>query len=93
VLPDSFKAPSPRAEEKRVKDRAEHPPEMRRTGKQGLTGIRRTHKSCASEMRARDTILAGQFADLEERGDSVVLRASETPEDSFRGALLGLRLS
>jgi hypothetical protein len=44
-------------------------------------------------MRARDTILAGQFADLEERGDSVVLRASETPEDSFRGALLGLRLS
>jgi gluconate kinase len=40
---------------------------------------------------ARETILAGQFADFEEPGDSVVHRASETPEDNDREALRALR--
>ena len=42
---------------------------------------------------ARETILAGQFADLEEPRDSVVLRVSDTLKDSVREALRALSLA
>jgi gluconokinase len=42
---------------------------------------------------ANEAILAGQFADLEEPKDTIVLRVTATPEESFREALRKLNFT
>jgi len=60
--------------------------------------LKGTYREIAARLQSRtghfagEGILAGQFADLEEPRDALVLRASETPEEIVAGVLRKLKL-
>jgi gluconokinase len=60
--------------------------------------LKGTHSEIAARLQSRtghfagEAILAGQFADLEEPCDALVLRVSDTPEEIVRHVLQQLRL-
>ena len=57
-----------------------------------------TYREIAARLQSRtghfagEEILAGQFADLEEPGDALVMRVNETPEEIVQDALRKLKL-
>lgn len=58
----------------------------------GIYSEIRSHLKSRSGHFAGEAILAGQFSELEEPSDAIVLRVSNTPEESVQEALQSLNL-